>query len=469
MSYAILIIEDETTLAKNMKTYLERHDYEVRIAQNAEEGLQQLESFKPDVILLDLQLPGMNGLEALSRIRKSDPQVKVVMITAHGNIETAVDAMKAGAYDFMNKPLVLAKLKVLLDKAVGQTRLEGTLSYYREKEAGESALSALLGESAPMRSLKKQIEQIIESESKLTEGDPPAVLITGETGTGKELVARGLHYNGPRKNAPFIEINCASIPTQLLEAELFGYERGAFTDAKERKIGLFEAADGGTLFLDEIGEIEVALQAKLLKALEDKVIRRLGNLREQKVNVRIITATNQLLEEAVRQGRFRPDLFFRLRIVHLELPPLRTRGKDILLLANHFLKIQSRRYGKQGIHFSPESEKALLDYAWPGNVRELRNMIEQTVLLSREEIIEPEQLALLPDLAKIDRTSEREGTNRFLLPRQGVSLEEIERDLVLQALEQTAWNVTQAAKLLGLTRDTLRYRMDKYRLGPASS
>ncbi|MCG3113231.1 MAG: sigma-54 dependent transcriptional regulator [Candidatus Manganitrophus sp. SB1] len=469
MSYAILIIEDETTLAKNMKTYLERHEYEVRIAESAEEGFQQLETFKPDVILLDLQLPGMNGLEALSRIRDCDPQVKVVIITAHGNIETAVDAMKSGAYDFVNKPLVLAKLKVLLDKAVGQNRLEGTLSYYREKEAVESTFSALLGESPPMRSLKNQIEQIIESERKLTEGEPPAALITGETGAGKELVARALHYNGPRKNAPFIEVNCASIPTQLLEAELFGYERGAFTDAKERKIGLFQAADGGTLFLDEIAEIDISLQAKLLKALEDKVIRRLGNLREQKVDVRIITATNQSLEEAVRQGRFRRDLFFRLRIIHLELPPLRSRGSDILLLAKHFLKIQSRRYGKQEMAFSPEAEKALLNYSWPGNVRELRNMIEQTVLLSRQETIEPDQLALLPGLVKINRDQDKEGGRRLLLPREGVSLEDVERDLVLQALEQTSWNVTHAAKLLGLTRDTLRYRMDKYKIEPSSS
>jgi DNA-binding NtrC family response regulator len=470
MSYAILIIEDETTLARNVKTYLERYGYEVRIAQSAEEGFQQLDSFKPDVILLDLQLPGMSGLDALARIKERDAQVKIVIITAHGNIETAVDAMKAGAYDFMNKPLVLAKLKVLLDKAVGQSKLEGTLSYYREKEAGESTLSALIGESPPMRSLKHQIEQIIDSERKLTEGDPPAVLITGETGTGKELAARALHYNGPRKNGPFIEINCASIPTQLLEAELFGYERGAFTDAKEKKIGLFQAAEGGTLFLDEIGEIDISLQAKLLKALEDKVIRRIGNIREQKVDVRIVTATNQSLEEAVRQGRFRSDLFFRLRIINLELPPLRSRGNDILLLADHFLTIQSRRYGKQGMRFSPEAEKVLLDYSWPGNVRELRNMIEQTVLLSQDRLITPEQLSLLPGLIKINQEDkQRENLDHFVLPSQGISLEKVERDFVLQALEHTSWNVTQAAKLLGLTRDTLRYRMDKYKLEPSPS
>lgn len=466
MPYGILIIEDETTLAKNMKIYLERYEYEVRIAPSAEEGVQQLETFKPDVTLLDLHLPGMNGLDALSHIRRIDPQAKVVLITAHGNVETAVDAMKAGAYDFLSKPLILAKLKILLDKAVGQTRMERTLSYHQEKESGLSGLSSLLGESPPMVSLKEQIIQVIEAERSLKEGDPPAVLITGETGTGKELVARALHYNGLRKDQPFVEINCAAIPNHLLEAELFGYERGAFTDAKDRKIGLFEAADGGTLFLDEIGEIDITLQSKLLKSLEDKVIRRLGNLREQRVNVRIIAATNQSLEEAVRQGKFRPDLFFRLRIIQLNLPSLRERGRDILLLAEHFLSLHCRRYGKGKMRFSDEAQKVLLNYAWPGNVRELRNMIEQIVLLSRQEVIEPGQLVLTSDLIRPEKREAADpgSLSRLRIPSEGISLEGVERDLVVQALEQTGGNVTRAAKLLGLTRDTLRYRMEKYKL-----
>lgn len=466
MSHGVLVIEDEKTLSKNIKAYLERYEYEVRIAGSGEEGLHQLEGFKPDVVLLDFQLPGMNGLEVLSRIRMADSQVKVVMITAHGNVQTAVDAMKAGAYDYLSKPVILAELKILLDKAVGQTRLEGTLSYYREKGAVDSGLSNLLGESPPMRSLKEQIRQLIQSERMLTDDEPPAVLITGETGTGKELAARALHYNGCRKDQAFVEVNSASIPTHLLEAELFGYERGAFTDAKGRKLGLFEAADGGTLFLDEIGDLDLSLQAKLLHALESKVVRRLGSLREQKVNVRIITATNRSLEELVRHGKFREDLYFRLKIISLELPPLRERGKDILLLANHFLNIHCRRYGKKEMRFSKEAEEALLSYSWPGNVRELRNMIERTVLLSQHEIIEPDQLALISGFGKPkmeDRVDENR-TAHFVLPSQGISLEEVERNLVVQALEKTSWNVTRAAKLLGLSRDTLRYRMEKYRL-----
>ena len=469
MAYAVLIIEDETTLAKNIQLYLARADYEVRIANTAEEGLRQVESFKPDAVLLDLRLPDMSGLEAFGRIRAIDSQAKVIIVTAHGNVETAVEAMKNGAYDFLSKPLVLGKLKLLLDKAVGQTRLEGALSYYLDKDAGDGHLAALIGDSPPMQALKDQLRRLIEAERMLRGTEPPpAVLITGETGTGKELVARALHYQGLRKDHPFVEINCASIPDHLQEAELFGYERGAFTDAKERKIGLFEAADGGTLLLDEIGDTTVALQAKLLKSIEDKVIRRLGSVRDQRVNVRIIAATNQVLEELIRLGRFRSDLYFRLRIVHLQLPPLRARGGDILLLAKQFLETHGRRYGKKGLRFTPEAEAALLQHSWPGNVRELRNAVEQAVLLSRRELIEPHQLPLNlePVPPPVEGARPEPRRTRMTLPPGGISLEEVERDLVLQALEQTSGNVTQAARLLGMSRDTLRYRMEKYKSGP---
>lgn len=469
MSCAVLIIEDEVTLSRNMKAYLERYNYDVRTAGSGEEGLQQFDSFKPDVVVLDFQLPGVNGLEILSRIRGIDPHIIVIMVTAYGNVQVAVDAMKAGAYDYLSKPLILGELKLLLDKAVGQTRMQGTLSYYKKKEAEESSLSNLIGESPPMHSLKEKIGQMIQMEAALPEGEPgPAVLITGETGAGKELVARALHYNGIRKDHPFIEINCAAIPGNLLEAELFGYERGAFTDAKEKKLGLFEAAEGGTIFLDEIAEVDISLQAKLLKALEDRIIRRLGSLRDQKINVRIITATNQPLEDLVRQGRFRSDLYFRFRVVNLLLPPLRERGKDILLLANHFLGIHCRRYGKKEMTFSKEAEDLLLSYSWPGNVRELRNMMEQTVLLSRKDVIGSDQLALNTGVSRTgaEKNAGEESKGRILLPPQGVSLEEVERDLMVQALEQASWNITRAAKLLGLSRDTLRYRMEKHKMEP---
>ncbi len=466
MSHGILVIEDEEMLANNIKQYLERHDYEVRIASSAEEGMVQFDVSKPDAILLDLRLPQMDGLETLSKMLKIDPQAKIILITGHGNVETAVDAMKAGAYDFLSKPLVLAKLKILLDKAVGQTRMERTLSYYREKAVGVTSPSTFIGESPPMRVLKDQISQVVQSDFLLDNVDPPAVLVTGETGSGKELVAQALHYTGPRKEEPFVEINCAAIPSNLLEAELFGYERGAFTDAKTKKIGLFEAANKGTLFLDEIGDMEISLQSKLLKVLEDKMIKRLGSIREHHISARIIAATNQSLEDQVREGQFRADLFFRLRIIHLSLPPLRKRGEDILLLVRHFLDILSKRYRKKDISFSPEAENLLLAYSWPGNVRELKNMIEQTVILSKENVIEAAQLSLNPSLESLNPEKSIFPDRLFQesLPPEGISLKEVERNLVLKALHQTSWNITRSAKLLGLSRDTLRYRLAKYKI-----
>lgn len=466
MAHGILVIEDEPTLAKNIKTYLKKYDYEVRIACDGKEGLQAVESFKPDLVLLDLQLPDFNGLEILGKIKKIDSPIVVIIMTAHGQIHIAVDAIKAGAYDFLSKPLVLKELKVLLDKAIRETRTQGALSYYQEKEASE----AIFGKSKEILSLKEQIAQLNYSERMLTEGAPPTVLITGETGTGKGLVARSLHYAGPRKKMPFVQINCSSIPEQLLEAELFGYERGAFTDAKEKKCGLFEAADKGTLFLDEIGDIHISLQAKLLKVLEEKVIRRLGSLLEKKIDVRIMAATNQSLEKLIQNGQFRTDLYFRLNIIQINPPPLRKMGKDILLLANHFLKIQCMRYKKKIGGFTPEAENLLLTYAWPGNVRELRNMMEQVVFLSQQEIIRAEDIHLNAKFVKMEdgekKDQMREG--QFILPPEGISMEEVERGFVVQALTQAAWNVTNAAQLLGLSRDTLRYRMEKYRLSPPS-
>ncbi len=465
MSHAILIIDDEAILAKNIKTYLSRHGYEAQVAASGEEGLAQLDSFRPDVILLDYQMPGLNGLEVLLRLRAEAPYIKVVMLTGHGGVQVAVDAMKAGAYDYMTKPVVLNELKLLLDKAVGQERLEGALSYYRNRQAERSGLHKLLGESPAILALKRKIHQFIEAEQRLIDGEPPAVLVTGETGTGKELVARAFHFEGPRREKPFVEINCAAIPTQLLEAELFGFERGAFTDARERKLGLVETANGGTLFLDEIGEMELSLQVKLLKLLEDKTVRRLGGLRDQRVDIRIVAATNQSLEERVREGRFRSDLFFRLRIIHLQLPPLREREEDVILLARAFLDGHGRRYGKTGLRLTPAAEQVLRHYAWPGNVRELRNSIEHAILLAETVSIEPQHLALCPALTPAPSTC---AVGDLLpcrhFPAEGINLEQMEQDLLVQALQHAGWNVSRAAKLLGLSRDTLRYRMEKYRL-----
>jgi len=465
MGHAVLIIEDEATLAKNIKSFLERHGFEARVAATAEEGLEQLDVFKPDVVLLDFHLPGMDGMEALAKINARDAQVRTIMITGHGSIQMAVDAMKAGASDYLSKPVVLSELRLRIEKTLGQDRVKQALNYYQDRVAQGSGLNKLIGESTSMRALRSTIEQLLNAERQLQDGVAPAVLIIGDTGTGKELVASALHFESRRRERPFVELNCASIPGQLLESELFGYERGAFTDARGRKIGLVEAADGGTLFLDEIGDIELGLQGKLLKLLEEKSVRRLGSLRDVQVDVRIVAATNKPLEELVQAGKFRSDLYFRLRGVQLLLPMLRDRGDDILLLARHFLKVNGARYQKTDLMFSREAEKVLLNYAWPGNVRELRNVVEEAVLLASAPAIGADQLSLCTTLGKVPPGSSTPPQSMVpVIPSEGLQPEDVERSLVLQALQKTSWNVTRAAKLLGLSRDTLRYRIEKFNL-----
>jgi DNA-binding NtrC family response regulator len=466
----VLLIEDEITLAKNICAYLVRYDYDVRIADTAEAGLSELDAFKPDIIVLDFNLPGMNGLQALPKIRAIDSQIKVIMITAHGSIDLAVEAMQAGAYHFITKPIALGKLRLMLEKAIQDQRRDQALSYYQRRLGNEAGMDTLLGQSSVIQALKRKIQQIVSAEHALQDSDAPAVLISGETGTGKELVARALHFCGPRRDRPFVEINCASIHQQLLESELFGHERGAFTDAHERKFGLFETAEGGTLFLDEIGDMDIGLQARVLKVLEDKNVRRLGSARDQHVDVRILAATHRSLEKLVREGKFRSDLYFRLCIVQIAVPALRDRGDDALFLARHFLAVHGARYGRASMAFDQSAEIMLQQHPWPGNVRELRNIVEQAVLLAGSPVISAEQLNLcspqgfmLQDETETDLVKPDQFKN---FPGEGVQLATVERDLLLRALCHTEWNVTHAARLLGLSRDTMRYRIDKFGLTP---
>ena len=463
MGRTVLVVEDDVIQAANIGAYLTRNGWEVQTCVTAEDALGAWDAQHPDAVVTDQRLPRLTGIEMLHKMRESDERVKCIVMTGDDSAQTAVQAMKAGAYDYLIKPVVLAELGVLLERAIDTARMEQALQFHQERQALGAGLQLLIGESVPMQQLKAKVRSVIEAERRIAHGNLPAVLIVGETGTGKELVARSTHFDGVRASGPFIEINCASIPSNLLESELFGHERGAFTDAKERRTGLVEAADGGTLFLDEIGEIDLSLQAKLLKLIEEKTVRRIGATKERRVNLRIISATNRDLEGMVKEGTFRSDLYFRLRIISIQVPALRDRGNDILLLARHFLELHARRYGKPRLRFSPETEQALLHYFWPGNVRELRNMLEQTVLLTAGEVITPEQLTLSLGLAP--RSGEQQcrtcGGSCLALPKNDSELTEVARSLVEKTLERTAWNVTRSAKLLGLSRDMMRYRIDK--------
>jgi DNA-binding NtrC family response regulator len=464
MGRSILVVEDDAIQASSIATYLVRLGWEVETCDSAEEGLRVWETLHPDAVVTDQRFRGMCGIAMLQKMRESDPQVKCIVMTGDDSVQTAVQAMKAGAYDYVIKPVVLAELHLLLERALGTARMEQALQLHQERQAHGAGVAALLGESPAMRTLKATLTRLLEAERRIDDGDLPAVLVTGETGTGKELVARSLHFDGCRSRGPFVEINCASIPSHLLESELFGHEKGAFTDAKERRTGLVEAADGGTLFLDEIGEIEPSLQAKLLKLLEEKTIRRIGAVKEVKVDLRIISATNRDLEAMVREGRFRSDLYFRLRIVSVAVPALRARGDDILLLARHFLAAHGRRYGKPALRFSPEAERALEQYSWPGNVRELRNMLQQTVLLAQGDLVTPCQLALCTRLAPAPAACaahDDAGHGAAAMPRHAEAPRDEERTMVVTTLERTGWNVTKSARLLGLTRDMMRYRIEK--------
>ena len=458
MTHAVLIVDDEATLARNLAAYLERNGFDVRVAGSGEEGLQQFAEFRPDVVLLDHNLPGLSGLEVLERLRKGDTQVPVVLMTGFGGIEVAVQALKLGAADYLTKPVSLGELKLLVERLLQHNRLERTVGYYRQRDAQASGLDKIIGRSAAMSTLREQITRLLDAESHLTDTDAPAVLIHGETGVGKELVARALHYGGPRHAQPFVELNCGAMPANLVEAELFGYEKGAFTDARQRKPGLVETAEGGTLFLDEIGEADPSTQVKLLKLLEDKRFRRLGGLRDQAVNVRIVSATHRSLDQMVREKAFRADLFFRLRIIEIKVPPLRERGDDVLELARHFLQHHAQRYKRGNLALSAEAETALRRHSWPGNVRELRNVMEQAVLMSSGHVVGARDLPI---------QGTEPGSGGPVWSDADLNLERMERHLVELALSRTQQNVTQAAKLLGVSRDTLRYRLE--RLGLKSS
>ena len=454
MNPAILVIEDEPVFARNLRVFLEREGLEVAVAPSGESGLQVLAEAPPQVVLLDYNLPGIDGLQVLARIVARAPRVRVIMMTGHGSEDVAVAALKSGAADYLKKPIELAELRLVVHRALARRRhddqplglrsVDGrrvmdSLERRRTRDAPVAStaalpapampvekvaaaktaspaaapvprsLAAMVGESAPMLRLRLQVGKVIEADLQRTCADSPAVLVTGESGTGKELVARALHAEGPCKAGPFIAVNCSGNPASLLESALFGYEKGAFTEAKKARLGLIESAAGGTLFLDEIGNLEPAAQAKLLKVLEDKTVRRLGSPVSRAVEVHFITGTSQDLEQKVRDGEFRADLYYRLRMLHIAVPPLRERHGDVLRLAEHFTGVYGPRYGKPGIRLGVAAVAALNASAWPGNVRELKNTIEHAVVLAENVLISVGDLCMQPRAVAPARPGEQVG------------------------------------------------------------
>lgn len=477
MSYGVLIIEDEHILAKKIAKYLTLKDFDVRVVNNGPDGLKEMETFFPEAIILDYNLPGaLNGLEVLEKIRAFDTAIKVILMTGQGNVRLAVDAIKAGAYDYLSKPVVLSELKLLLEKAIMQNRSEGQLSYFHDKEATRSGIDQIIGKSNTVRQLKNKIRRIIDATAGIQSESPPSILVYGETGTGKELVARALHFSGMRAQKPFIELNLAAIPSHLLESELFGFEKGAFTDARQRKLGLVEAANGGTLFLDEIGELDLSAQVKLLKLLEDRSVRRLGSIRDYSVDIQVITATNRSLEDMVESGDFRQDLFYRLNTLSIEVPALREREGDAVLLARHFIELFGRKYNKPSLVLSEEAGALIANYQWPGNIRELRNVMEQALLHCEGGEIRASHLSIpkiqqspppQPETTPVNAAIQPSGP---LSPTTNLSnaeeqMADVERDMIEQTMKAVNGNISETARRLGISRDRLRYRLKKYGMG----
>ena len=444
----VLVVDDEQLIRWSLAERLKTDGLTVVEAETAQAALDR---FGPeiDLVLLDYRLPDSDGLRVLKKMKASQPDVPIILLTAFSSIETAVEAMKEGAYHYANKPFNLDEIAMVVGKALETTALRREVKALRASRSEPFALSRIVGEAAAMRTLRALLQRIAASPAS-------TVLLTGESGTGKDLAAKVIHYNSDRSSRPFMNITCSALPEALLESELFGHERGAFTDARQQKTGLLESAEGGTVFLDEIGEMVPALQAKLLRFLEEKSFKRVGGAADIHVDVRVIAATNRDLEEAVNQGKFRADLFYRLNVMQVQLPPLREHSSDIPLLVNFYIEQFNREFRKQVRGVTPEAMDLLRGYRWPGNIRELRNAVERAMLLADGEWLEPGHFPIA--------VSRRTSGGAYDLPEEGISLEQVERELVMQALTRTGWNHTKAAALLGLNRDQIRYRIEKFGL-----
>jgi len=448
----VLIVDDEPLIRWSLAERLRGDGYGIIEAGTAAEAIQRADH-GVDLVLLDYRLPDEDGIVVLRHVREVDPDTLVIMLTAHKNVETVVEAMRAGAFDYATKPFDLDDVALRVARAMETTRLRRELRTLRASLSKPFGIDSIIGESDVMQRVKSLVRKVASSPGS-------TVLITGDSGTGKDLVAKVIHYCSSRAGHPFLNITCSALPEALLESEMFGHERGAFTDARQQKRGLIEQADEGTVFLDEIAEMAPALQAKLLRVLEDKAFRRVGGQSDVHVDVRVIAATNQDLEEAVKKGSFREDLYYRLNVLRVEMPSVRMRGDDISLLAQHFVETYSQEFHRPIRGLSRATESAFRSYHWPGNVRELRNLIERAVLLSEREVLEPSDF----DTLRPDRARSGSGNGVFDLPAEGIHLETVEKSFVVQALERTGGNQTKAAALLGLHRDQIRYRVEKFGL-----
>ncbi|WP_447974812.1 sigma-54-dependent transcriptional regulator [Nitrospira sp. Kam-Ns4a] len=437
----VLVVDDDAAMRALLKDVLADRGHQVAVAEGGREALKQLQEQDYEVVLTDLRMRDLQGIELLAEIKRVFPDTNVIIMTAFGSVESAVEAMKQGAYDYVTKPIKTEELLLVVERAVREAALRREVARLRKEVSREYSFHQILGKSKPMREVFDLIRRVADSATN--------VLITGESGTGKELVAKAIHYNSGRRDAPFVPVNCAAIPEALLESELFGHIKGAFTDAKTDKRGLFEEANGGTLFLDEISELPLMLQAKLLRAIQEREIRRVGATKSVPVDLRIIAATNLSLADEVKQKRFREDLYYRLNVIEIRLPPLRERREDIPLLVEAFLRkcAESSQKPVQGIS---ESALALLvDYAWPGNVRELENVIERAVTLARGEKVVAEDLPPAVQGSRGERQVIDEAAERTL------PLQEVEREYILRILDKTGGNKHQAAQILGIDRKTL--------------
>jgi len=465
----ILIVDDERLVRWSLRQKCEEWGYHVGEAEAGEPALKVAQHEAPDLVLLDVRLPDISGLAVLEQLKKNGDARAVIMITADPQLDDVKAALKLGAYDFVGKPLDFDELRVTVKNALETTRLRSEVQSLRGEIRQRAGYHNVVAVSAKMTELLNFVRKVAASEAT-------TILIQGESGTGKDLIAKAIHYESGRQERPFVAINCSAIPETLMEAELFGHERGAFTDAKQMKKGLFETADGGTLFLDEIGELSPLLQAKLLRVLEDQMIRRVGGVRDMQVDVRVIAASNRDLEKAVRDGQFRQDLYYRLAIIAIFIPPLRERKDDILPLVDFFVDHYNRRFKKSVRGLAEDTRRLLLSHNWPGNVRELRNAIERAMILEEEPLLRstylPFAVSEAGGLTAFERASSGDGPvlangrvlPRLYIPEGGTSLEEVEHSMVELAMRQANGNQTQAARLLDISRDALRYKLKKFGL-----